>query len=122
MKILVPFFVVTFSIFLVSCSSPTESIEDLVSVTKMSNQLKITNNSSETIYFFAVEQETAALIDWTPHFGDNIIKKNSFTIINYSTIENRSGKQLSTGNNVILYYWDTTDKTNPNIFNTVIKL
>lgn len=122
MKILVPFFVVTFSIFLVSCSSPTESIEDLVSVTKMSNQLKITNNSRETIYFFAVEQETAALIDWTPHFGDNIIKKNSFTIINYSTIENRSGKQLSTGNNVILYYWDTTDKTNPNIFNTVIKL
>ncbi len=122
MKILVSFLVVTFLVLLVSCSSPTESTEDLVSVTKMNDQLKITNNSSKTIYFFAVEQETASLINWSPLFGDNIIEKNSFTIISYSIIENHSGKQLGTGNNVIVYYWDTTDKTNPNIFYTDVKL
>ncbi len=122
MRTLVSFLTVTFFVLLVSCSSTTEATEDLVSVTKMNNQLKITNNSSNPIYFFAVEQETASLINWNPLFGDNIIEKKSFTIINYSRIENQSGKQLGTDNNVIVYYWDTTDKTNPNILGIHVKL
>ena len=120
MKKVVSFFIVLILLF--SCSSPTESTENSVSVTKMGNQLKITNNSNQTVYFFAVEQGTASLINWAPHFDDPKIIISSSTIINYSEIYNGSKDQIETGDIVIVYYWDNRDKTNPKIYSTVVEL
>ena len=120
MKKVVSIFIVF--ILLISCSSPTESTENLISVTKMGNQLKITNNSNQTVYFFAVEQGTASLINWAPHFDDQKIIKNSSTIINYSEIYSGSEEQLKAVDKVIVYYWDDTEKTNPKIYSTVVEL
>ena len=99
MKKVVSFFIVLILLF--SCSSPTESTENSVSVTKMGNQLKITNNSNQTVYFFAVEQRAASLINWAPHFDDPKIIKNSSTIINYPEIYSGSEEQLKAGDKAI---------------------
>ena len=120
MKKVVSFFIVLILLF--SCSSPTESTENSVSVTKMGNQLKITNNSNQTVYFFAVEQRAASLINWAPNFNGPKIIISSSTIIDYSEIYNGSKDQIETGDKVIVYYWDDTEKTNPKIYSTVVEL
>ena len=57
---------VVFSCILIfnSCSIPNLYENDDILVTKELLKLRITNNSNETIYYFIVEQETAAVINW----------------------------------------------------------
>jgi len=115
------FFIIILSL-LISCLSPTAPNENSVSVTKLDNQLKITNNSSRTIYLVVVEQEIAALINWAPNFDGPKISKNSSMIIKYSEIYNGTEEPVKSGDKVILYYWDDSDKTTPQIFSTVVEL
>ncbi len=107
---------------LISCSSPLDSIDNSLSIEPSNSKLKIINSSNETIFLFVVEQKVAASINWTPHFGDPKVLKNSSTTINYSEIYKGSNEPVSSGDKVIIYYWDSTNKSDPKIFNKVIEL
>lgn len=74
-------------ILLSNCSSPTEYTDKPISIEKLDDKLKITNYNNQTIYLFLVEQEIAALINWSPKFNGHLkIKKNNFLLIDFSDI------------------------------------
>jgi len=122
MKIRSLYFFVVALLMLVSCSSPTVPIDNAISLTTSENQLKIKNHSSQIVYLFVVEQESAAYIDWAPHFTDPKVAKENSLRINYSEIINGSKDPVKSGDNVIVYYWTASDKITPEVFSKVIKL
>jgi len=107
---------------LISCSLPTVPTQDSISVTTSDNELKITNRSNKTIYLFVVEQKVAARIDWSPHFSEPNVNKYNTVKINYKDIYNGSNNPVRTGDKIIVYYWDDTDKTKPKIYSKLIQL
>lgn len=109
-------------ILLSNCSSPTEYTDKPISIEKLDDKLKITNYNNQTIYLFLVEQEIAALINWSPKFNGHLkIKKNNFLLIDFSDIYSGE-KKLQNGDKIIVYYWDDSNKENPNVLNKIIQL
>lgn len=87
---------------LIGCSDnpynfETEDIEGIV----IGEKLKVSNKSDRSIYYFAVEQETAALIDWIAiSREENEIKaKDAKDILFEDVIGYEKGAKI------ILYYW-----------------
>jgi len=110
------------TLILISCSSPTDPIENRVNIEPLESQLKISNNSVRTIYTFTVEREASATINWTPLFDGIEILKNDSVLIDYSKIWNGSDEPVKSGDEVIVFYWDDSNKSNPIINSKVIKL
>lgn len=105
-----------------SCSLPTVPTQDSISATTSDNELEITNRGNKTIYLFVVEQKVAARIDWSPHFSKPNVDKYNSIKINYTDIYNGSNNSVTVRDRIIIYYWDDTDKTKPEINSKIIQL
>lgn len=106
---------------IISYSTSAESLDDSVSVTKTCRQLKITNNSYQTIYIFAIEEKSASLIEWSPSFDSPKIEKNRSLEIGYWEIVKKKRK-LQKGDKIIIFYWDDTYKTTSKVYHKIIAI
>ena len=111
-------------IAIASCTSstaPTGLNNNSLNISVVSSQLKIQNNSNETAYLYIVERQYAAAINWAVHYGEPSISKNGVKYIDFSEIA--SGQNgVKPGDEVIVYFWDNTNKSNPEVFNKIVKL
>lgn len=105
-----------------SCEISTGPSAEIISIVLVNNQLRITNNSGQTLYLFLVEQDVAALILWAPHFADPNVAYGRSILIPYSEIVNGSTEPVKFGDKIIIYYWDGSDRDEPQVFSKVIQL
>jgi hypothetical protein len=115
---------VVFSCILIfnSCSIPNLYENDDILVTKELLKLRITNNSNETIYYFIVEQETAAVINWAPTLNGPSIQSGKHAIVQNSDIFVAENQTLKKGSKVIIYYWTSSLKSIYDVNGFVIEL
>ena len=107
-----------------SCTSPTSSAElntNSLDISVVNSQLKIHNNSDRTAYLFVVERGYAAAINWAIHFGEPNISANGVKYIDLSKIASGQNN-VKPGDEVIVYFWDDTNKSNTEVFNKIVKL
>jgi len=121
MKNIINFSFLLLLFLFISCSSPTNPLENVLSFESFNSELKISNGSSKTLYLFVVQRGTAAAINWAPHFNDPKVLKYNSILINFSDIY-YGDKTVKSGDEVIVYYWDDSNKLNPNVHNKVIIL
>ena len=121
MKNIINFCFLLLLFLFVSCSSPTDPLENALSFESINSKLVVTNHSSETLYLFVVQRGTAASINWSPQFSDPKVLKYDSIIINFSDIY-YGDKTVKSGDEVIVYYWDDSNKSKPNFHNKVIVL
>lgn len=105
-----------------SCSIPNLYENDDIFVTKEQLKLRITNNSNETIYYFVVEQETAAVINWAPSLNGPSIQSGQYTIVQYSDIYVAENQAVKKGSKVIIYYWTSSLKSIYDVSGFVVEL
>lgn len=58
------------SIVFISCSED-EVDPNPITVSQVGEQLNLLNNTSDTLYYFLVDQNTLAVINWAPSVNDN---------------------------------------------------
>lgn len=108
-------------ITIASCTSPTGLSNESLNISVVNSQLKIQNNSDETTYLFVVEREYSAAINWAVHYGEPNISKNGVKYIDFSEVAiGQNG--VKPGEEVIVYFWDDTNKSNPEVSNKIVKL
>ena len=122
MKQNLSYIIVVISFILLSCSSPTEVTEDTIKVEQQETYLKIINTSEITLYLFVVEGEMAAKINWAPHFSDPKVEGRNTVNIEYSEILNDNDEPVKIGDELIIYYWNGSDRNNPKVFNKAVQL
>ncbi|MCX8104605.1 MAG: hypothetical protein N3D80_01880 [Ignavibacterium album] len=125
MKTLIYSFITIILLLLVSCSSSTDpnNIQSSVQAISDSGQILIINFSDNDIYFAAFESNMAAVVNWSPLCNEeNKVRSNSSRRINFSEIECYPGSTLKTGDRVIIYYWQKSDGTNPEVHSKVVIL
>ncbi len=111
-------------ITITSCTSPTSPAalnNESLNISVVNSQLKIQNNSDETAYLFLVERGYAAAINWAIHFGEPNISANGVKYIDLSKIASGQNN-VKPGDEVIVYFWDDTNKSNTEVFNKIVKL
>ena len=121
MKNKIIYYFVLLLFFFVSCSSPTDPMENAFSFESFNSKLKITNNTNKTLYLFVVQRGTAAAINWLPHFNDPKVLKFDSILIDYKEIY-YGDKTVKSGDEVIVNYLDDSNKSKPNIYSKVIVL
>ena len=104
MKYTIFYSILISSSILLSCSSPTDAMENFVRVLKWDSQLKVYNYTDRTIHLMLVERGVAASINWGPHFGDPKVLTNGTILIKYSAIYNGLDEPVKAGDEVIIYY------------------
>lgn len=125
MKTLFYSFITIIFLLVVSCSSTTDpnSVENSVQALSDSGQILIMNFSDNDIYFAAIEANMAAVVNWAPLCSEeNKVMSNSSRRINTSEIECYPGSTLKAGDKVIIYYWERSDTSNPEIHTKVVIL
>lgn len=105
-----------------SCSSPTEVDDETITTLATTNSIIINSSANTTTYLMIVEQGTAALINWTPSFGDPKILPNGSLVVPFKDIFNNKAESVKTGDKVIINYWDDSNKEKPKVFSKVIQL
>ncbi|MBL1212678.1 MAG: hypothetical protein HND52_04840 [Ignavibacteriae bacterium] len=123
-KLSIVFIVLSIVLLISSCSSPNNPGESLLVIESLQNEIKITNNSQETIYLFVVDQEAAALINWAPFFDEPLVYSGESIFFSYEEIYNGEGRPAAKGDVIIIYFWDgsDTDIERPIIHNKTITL
>ena len=48
------------------CASPTSPQSDVLTIRARLGSFTLVNRTSESIYYFAIERQTSALVDWAP--------------------------------------------------------
>ncbi len=97
---------------LLGCSIFEDENEVNASFTR--NELLVQNGTNSSVYIFAVDQETAAVIDWAPVSSDeNRVSANNSRSFDKSTIVG-----FEEGEPVIVYYWFDPEEE---IFNFVLE-
>ena len=112
------FFIIT----LISCSSPIEVNDEIISILKTNDSLRITNNSNQVLYLFIVEQKIAALINWAPHFDNPKVSTYNSIDITYKEIYNGKSEPVKSGDKIIVYVWDKSNQSSPDIHVKIIEL
>lgn len=115
-------FVFTISITSISCSNPVLFENNIISISKNDSLLKITNRDDNTIFYFIIEQNAAALIDWVPSTKVPIIPGGSAVTIKYSEIEGLQNLTVKKDTKVIFYYWHAPNHNLFDVKNVVINL
>ena len=122
MKLLYLLVIVLLSLFsIISCSIPNEYQNDDIFVTRGNLELKIINKSDRTIYYFIVEQNIAAIINWAPSLNSPSIQSGKYVAVKHSEIsgENQSVKK---GSKVNIYYWYAPSLSKYDIKGVVIEI
>jgi hypothetical protein len=78
-----------------------------VQIDASSSSLIVRNSTLDTVYYFAVERETAARVDWLPRSdSSNAVKSNSLLAVPYSKIIGYTPQCQ-----IIVYLWNGTRAT-----------
>lgn len=89
---------------------------DEVSAEVKDNGILVSNKTNKPVYYFAVEAETAAVINWAPVSRDeNKIESGSNKFIPFSDIYG-----FEEGDEILFYYWQTDDPSPNDIQNLLI--
>ncbi len=59
---------------------------------------------------------------WSPHFDGPSIKARQALEMNYSEIASMNREELKKGDDVLIYYWNKTNKKHPDIRGIVVEL
>lgn len=113
---------ILFGLAFTTCTDLNLYSDDAIFISKGDYQLKITNQGDETIYYFIVEQNTAALLDWAPSVNTpNILSKKTVTI-KYSEIFGLENSTIRNNTKAIFYYWFVADSNAFDVKNIIIDL
>lgn len=99
------------------CSdNPASITDDGIVVFVFDNRIEVQNHFSRSVYYFAVERELAARINWAPISRDeNEIKSRQQKKILFEDISGyEKGKQ------VLFYYWSEKERGSKSIEGLVI--
>jgi len=96
--------------------------DDTIFISKSDSQLKITNQGNNTLYYFIVEQNTVATINWAPGAGEPYILSGKTVTVKYSEIYGLKTQIVNDDTKVIFYYWIASDNSNFTVKNIVIDL
>jgi hypothetical protein len=107
--------------FFVSFSSPTENEDSDIMVSIENEGIRITNLVSKRIYYFAVEQELLAVIDWGASFSGPSLAHLESDLILYEDICGLK-KTIKSGTVLVIFCWDDSNKENPEINGHKVKL
>jgi hypothetical protein len=95
---------------LVACSE--KNTEENVDIFLVDDGIKIKNNTSSEIAYFAVDQEMLALLTWAPICDvDNVVSAGHSKVIEFSSILG-----YGPGKTVIVYYWECPRDNEDEIF------
>lgn len=122
MKLKILYSLLTVIFVFISCSSPTDPMESKVWIKPTDSELKIFNGTDRTIYTFIVEREYSALINWAPNFSGSGLLPNSSTFVDYSKIGNGSTDAVKSGDEIVVHYWDESNKSKPKIYSQLVRL
>ncbi len=89
--------------FLLGCGSPTEPVAGRVEVRLADAGMVATNHRPADIYFFLIERETAAVVDWMPCTEPAAcprIAANATLTVPYDSIFGWKGDSHE-----VLFYW-----------------
>ncbi len=87
-----------------SCLDPITYEDDIILIVKGDSQLNIKNRGENTIYYFIVEQNTVAFIEWAPIVGETYILSGETVTVKYSEIYGLENLVINK-TKVIFYYW-----------------
>ncbi|MEL7832954.1 hypothetical protein [Fodinibius sp. Rm-B-1B1-1] len=80
-------------------------------------QLQLHNNSVADIYYFVVEQDMAAKINWEPRSQDeNRIQSGDTKLVSLSEV-----MEYEAGDTVIIYFWTSEDPESDQIKNILVE-
>ena len=79
-------FILLFGFVFSSCSDLNMYSDDIIFISKGHSHLKITNQGYNTVYYFIVEQNTAAAINWAPGVGESYILSRKTVTVKYNEI------------------------------------
>jgi len=105
---LIKYYLFLLAIILSSCSTSFESFEDKVSISATSSHIIINNQLSEEIYYFVVEQQILAVIDWAPSTSGPVIKSIESLKIPFNDIYNGKQEPVKSGDKIVVYWWTNT--------------
>lgn len=116
---------VSLPLLLTQCSDSDEGVFTQAGVTTRvaDETIVIENNHGKPISYFAVEDETAQLIDWTARSGpENTINNRTSKVIPWDDI--MSDSSLERDDRVIIYWWPAQDSTlaPANTFQNIVEL
>jgi len=97
-----------------ACSNPIEYEDPSVRVSVGDKALKITNIGFGRIYYFVVDRELLAVIDWGACFrGPSLSNQESVSIL-YEDIYGLN-EPIKSGTEVMVFYWDDSNREDPEI-------
>ena len=115
-------FILLFGFVFSSCSDLNIYSDDIIFISKGNSQLKITNQADNAVYYFIVEQNTAATINWAPGVGETYILSGKTVTVKYSEIYGLKTQIVNNYTKAIFYYWIGSDNSNFTVKNIVIDL
>jgi hypothetical protein len=91
-----------------SCDDPAGVIQDRVEVVARLDALSIRNGRDATIYYFAIDRELAAVVDWIPCTDPEtcpLIRPGDVEVVRYDDMpgQARSGE-------VVLFWWHLVER------------
>lgn len=92
-------------IFFISCSTVFDSSTHGVRISSSSDKLTISNYTHEKIYYFVVEQQILAVLEWSPSISEPSIKSRESLKIPFSEILNGKTEPVQPGDKVVAYWW-----------------
>lgn len=106
---------------IISCSDDSDNVSgygnsEITGLIK-DNNLVITNYSDVPIYYFAVEREVTALINWAPICED----ENKVHPKHSKKIELDDIHGYMKGRQILVYYWNTLEPTSESIKNILVQ-
>jgi hypothetical protein len=96
----------------VSCSESTGPDENYIELKVKTPGLEVRNNMANKIYYFLVESEFVALIDWAPEFNGPFLEAYESIIIPFTEIANGKEESVKSGDRIICYWWKVTYNEN----------
>lgn len=109
--------VVFAGLLFVSCSeNATDSITKDIKAEINNDKLGIFNNTDDTIYYFVIDRNFAALANWAAESSEeNAVKSNDIKTVELSEIVG-----YESNNEIILYYWSSENPDSDEINNIVV--
>jgi hypothetical protein len=118
---LLKFLVFAVIILVNSCITSFESIANNIILSTVSDSLKIDNLIGEKIYYFAVESNFAAALNWAPSKNGPFIKKGHYKKISFNEISNGKPEPAYKGDRIIVYWWtDALHDYNDVFYNVIV--
>lgn len=97
------YILLTLSLLIISGCKDDDVDFNPITVTQVDSQLNLLNNTEERLYYFIVDQNTLAVINWAPSVGENQanIAPNGQARIPLNGITGYSDESEV----IVIYYW-----------------